>query len=190
MRIFFAVVATLVASTGVSPALSQDAQTWKNKAGSTITATFASFDEANNEVTLFIEKTIPLDALDSESAAQARSMARQATEQPLRTATPSEQQASSPIPFRLLSVDTAGSAKAAFDVEVDLVGGRLPNQEELAEVSVRLAGNLEHDRKFVGFYLPGMQVDAGYFATGHHNPKMEVRVNSWALPARYEALLE
>tara|TARA_Y100001972_G_scaffold36162_1_gene44709 strand:+ start:10392 stop:10505 length:114 start_codon:yes stop_codon:yes gene_type:complete len=31
-----------------------------------------------------------------------------------------------------------------------------------------------YDRSFVVFYLPGMEVDAGGFATAHHNPDLKV----------------
>lgn len=81
------------------------------------------------------------------------------------------------IPFRVLTRHETGSIKVMFDVEVDLVDGRYPNEQELGAISMcLLAREKRHDRTFVGFFLPGMRLNAGAFATAHHNPQMEVRI--------------
>jgi len=58
---------------------------------------------------------------------------------------------------------------------VELVGGRLPTKEELAAISQQLLERKgkRYERMFVCFYLPGMDVDAGAFATAHYNPDPE-----------------
>ena len=86
------------------------------------------------------------------------------------------------ISHRVLNVEEAGS-KVSFDVEVDPVGDRLPNEEELAALSDNLAGERSETSKFVLFYLPDMKPGAGAFATANHNPNMEVNIMPFALIA-------
>ncbi len=92
------------------------------------------------------------------------------------------------IPYRVLD-HVINSYKVSYDLEVYLVDGRLPTKDELAAISMRLVGGLNQENKFVGFYLPGMKIDSGYFATGHHQPTLKVEINDWALPDNYLALL-
>ena len=77
----------------------------------------------------------------------------------------------------MINREEFGTAKVSFDVRVDRVNGRLPTKEQLAAISNHLyAKERKHDRTFVVFYLPGMKVNAGGFATAHHNPTLEVRL--------------
>lgn len=67
--------------------------------------------------------------------------------------------------------------KISFDVRVPLVNGRLPTTDELGAISKHLRSQeKKHDRMFVCFYLPGMKVDSGAFATAHHDPNLEVKI--------------
>ena len=79
--------------------------------------------------------------------------------------------------------------KRSFDLRVNLVGDRLPTTSELGDISKELAdGDVE--KTFVLFYLPGMEIGNGAYATAHHSPDMRVTINEWALPSRYAKLLE
>ncbi|QEW06339.1 hypothetical protein [Nitrincola iocasae] len=94
------------------------------------------------------------------------------------------------IPFEVIKQDQLGSIKLSLDVQVPLVDGRLPTADELGAVSEHLvATSGKHDRTFVAFYLPGMEVGAGAFATAHHDPEMEVRILDFML-MQYPQYLE
>ncbi len=86
------------------------------------------------------------------------------------------------ISYKVIKKDELRSIKLSFDIEVNLVNGRLPNKQELGELSNYLISKEKsHDRTFVVFYLPGMEVDSGGYATAHHNPKMEVEIMEFIL---------
>ena len=75
--------------------------------------------------------------------------------------------------------------RISFDVRVNLVDGRLPTKEQLAAVSKALREGMgkRYERMFVCFYLPGMVVDAGAFATAHYRPDpQEVRIMMFHVP--------
>ncbi len=79
------------------------------------------------------------------------------------------------IPYKIIKEDRVGGFKLSLDVEVSVAEGRLPNEKELGELSMYLATfSGKYDRVFVVYYLPGMILDAGGFATAHHNPDMNV----------------
>ena len=42
--------------------------------------------------------------------------------------------------------------------------------------AVRASDGSDYQRIFIGYYLPDMQVDAGYWATTHYNPDLDVRI--------------
>lgn len=94
------------------------------------------------------------------------------------------------IPYTVIERSERASVKVTYDVRVDLVDGRLPNESELAAVSRHLhAQERPHERTFVSFYLPGMQPGAGAFATAHHDPVLKVQVLDYMLPDQYRHLL-
>lgn len=94
------------------------------------------------------------------------------------------------IPYTVINRSEAGTAKVSYDLRVDIVDGGLPTTEELADVAGHLKSKESyHDRTFVLFYLPGMVVDAGAFASAHHNPTLEVKIIPFFLPERYRELL-
>ena len=86
------------------------------------------------------------------------------------------------IPYKVINRSEMAHYKVSFDVEVPLVGNRLPNKQELGEISKHLISNeRKHDRSFVLFFLPGMNLDSGAYATAHHTPEMEVNVMKYML---------
>ena len=97
------------------------------------------------------------------------------------------------IPYAILNESELGSTKLSLDIEVPLIEERLPTAEELGAVSQHLLKqSSKHDRTFVSFYLPGMEVGAGAYATAHHDPEMEVKIQKFMLFAypEYEEYAE
>lgn len=52
------------------------------------------------------------------------------------------------------------------------------SEEELRVIAHKLKAqdSRPYERTFIGYYLPGMPVNAGYWATTHFNPNLEVRI--------------
>ncbi len=63
--------------------------------------------------------------------------------------------------------------KLTLEIEVPLVDGRLPSRQELNAIAKHLVGTPRHARTWVFFYLPGMEVNAGAYATAHYLPEPE-----------------
>ena len=94
------------------------------------------------------------------------------------------------INYKVINRGEHGNIKLSYDLRVDIVDGRLPTADELEAVSRYLhRKEKRHDRTFVTFYLPGMEVGAGAFATAHHNPNLEVSVLEFMIPDQYKHLL-
>ena len=66
--------------------------------------------------------------------------------------------------------------KLSYDIRLEMVGGALPTKGELTEIAERLWDD-RYGKTFVCFYLPGMQIDAGAYATGHSG--QDVRILGW-----------
>ncbi len=78
------------------------------------------------------------------------------------------------IAHKVLNRSELGQIKLSLDIEVPLVNGRLPSKRELTDLSRHLVSKERaYDRTFVLFYLPGMELGKGAFATAHHNPSLE-----------------
>ena len=74
------------------------------------------------------------------------------------------------IPYRILERKTVLDEKVSYDILVNLVGSRLPTMVEMSAIA-RFLDDGSFKRCFVGFYLPGMKVDAGAFARSHRTPE-------------------
>ena len=86
------------------------------------------------------------------------------------------------IAHKILKREELGNIKLSIDVQVELVNSRLPNEKELGAISRHLVKTeKKHDRSFISFYLPGMKVGAGAYATAHHNPTMKVNIMKFML---------
>ncbi len=91
------------------------------------------------------------------------------------------------IPYTVISREQSGASlmergirSLSIDVRVSLVDGRRPNEGELGNIFSKLGSC--HDRISISFYLPGMEVGAGAFATAHldrtvSDPTVKVRIN-------------
>lgn len=86
------------------------------------------------------------------------------------------------IQYKIIEKSEMAHYKFSVAIEVPIIEGRLPNEQELGALSKYLvAKEQKHDRSFVSFYLPGMALNAGSYATAHHNPKMEVEITKYML---------
>ena len=86
------------------------------------------------------------------------------------------------IPYKALKRSELGSMKLSLDVEVPLINEKLPTKKELGSLSEYLVNKEEaHDKTFVLFYLPGMELGAGAYASAHHNPDMQVKIMKFNL---------
>ncbi|GAB5403960.1 MAG: hypothetical protein Aurels2KO_21910 [Aureliella sp.] len=76
--------------------------------------------------------------------------------------------------FRIIDEVKMAPYKRAVDIRLD---GRVSEAtlESLAK-SIKAADGASYDRTFIGYYLPGMKVDSGYWATTHYNPHLKVEV--------------
>lgn len=74
------------------------------------------------------------------------------------------------ISYKVIDRRESGKSKLTLSVEVPLVEGRLPYESELLYIANHLVGaDTRYERKFVSFYLPGMEQRKGAFATGQQN---------------------
>jgi hypothetical protein len=73
--------------------------------------------------------------------------------------------------------------KLNVDIEIQLVKKRLPTELEIRKVSEKVLSTLPKAKMtWVGYYLPKMPSNAGYFATDHRTPEPEgVKVLTYML---------
>lgn len=100
------------------------------------------------------------------------------------------------IPYSVINRDTMGKIKLSYNLRIDLVDGRLPTADEIEVISRHLLEKegRHYDKMFVVYYLPGMEVNAGGFATGHYypdfqTPALQVKIQDYLLPEQYKHLL-
>ena len=78
------------------------------------------------------------------------------------------------IPYETLNLEANRVLdKLTLEIEVPLVDERLASKQELSALAKHLVGTPRHARTWVFFYLPGMEVDAGAYATAHYLPQPE-----------------
>lgn len=98
------------------------------------------------------------------------------------------------IPYKIIDKITLSNIKLSFDIEVPLMNGRLPNEKELSSISSHLvkSESTKYEKSFIAFYLPGMEINAGAYATAHHNPNIKVNIMPFMLMRypEYQKLLE
>ena len=95
--------------------------------------------------------------------------------------------------LKTLKKETLLKIKFSIDVEINLVNGELPSIQIISRESNKIAGaHPGFEVYFICFYLPGMKLDAGAFATAHHNPKLKVNILDFVLSnyPEYSKLLE
>lgn len=86
--------------------------------------------------------------------------------------------AQSPIPddlqYEVINESTAGDARRSLDVRLS----RKVEAEVLEALAIRLRdlATRRYARTYIVYYLPGMEVGAGGWATSHFNPDLDVRI--------------
>jgi DNA-directed RNA polymerase subunit RPC12/RpoP len=71
------------------------------------------------------------------------------------------------------------NVKLSLDVRILKRDGRRPDREilrKLAETIYRRNEGPKYERVFICYYLPGMEINRGAWATTHYNPALEVRI--------------
>jgi hypothetical protein len=101
-------------------------------------------------------------------------------EMPTPTRTNEKRKEATALPqYEILKKENFHDYKLSFDVEIQEPRTNLPNEEQLRALSRKLYADNDgkrYERVFICYYLPGMEVDAGAWATGHHNPDLEIKI--------------
>jgi len=111
----------------------------------------------------------------SDSSAPTRSASDQQTKS---TSPPQEQPAVSPIPkdvtYTIIDQNVLPGIKRSLDIRLN----KKVSEGALRSIATQLRGSdsNSYERTFIGYYLPDMEVNAGYWATSHFNPDLEVRI--------------
>lgn len=76
--------------------------------------------------------------------------------------------------FQIVVDESLGEAKRSVDIQLT---GRV-TRETLADIArmVRASNQTEYELTFIGYYLPGMDSDLGYWATTHFAPGLEIEI--------------
>ena len=78
------------------------------------------------------------------------------------------------VKFDVISDEAFNTAKRSVDIRLS----EPITEADLKELAYRILDSTveEYDRTFIGYYLPGMPVNEGYWATSHCNPNLEIRI--------------
>ena len=80
-----------------------------------------------------------------------------------------------PLPaYSVIATDVVPGIKRSLDVRL----GKKVSEEELRAIAIELKSNdsRQYDRTFIVYYLPGVTVGSGGWATTHFNPTLDVRI--------------
>ena len=81
--------------------------------------------------------------------------------------------------WRCLKKESFLRHKLSLDIELQPVGDSLPTESQLTELANALYSQHQgkrYERVFICYYLPGMILDSGAWATSHFNPTLQVRI--------------
>jgi hypothetical protein len=86
------------------------------------------------------------------------------------------------VPYRAVEQQPVPGLKYSIDFHFDAPKGTLPTREQMIRMSDDVEGNNPgYQRYFVGFFLPGMEENAGYFATAHR-PNVKLEISPFVAP--------
>lgn len=94
------------------------------------------------------------------------------------TSPPQEQPTATPIPkdltYTIINKNIVPGIKRGLDIRLN----KKVSEDVLKSIAMKLknSDSNSYERTFIGYYLPEMKVDAGYWATTHFNPDLEVRI--------------
>lgn len=78
------------------------------------------------------------------------------------------------VTYTIIDKNIVDGTKRSLDIRLN----RKVSKDVLTAIAVKLknAGPNTYNRTFIGFYLPDMQVNQGYWATTHFTPNLDVRI--------------
>lgn len=82
--------------------------------------------------------------------------------------------------FRLLNTENIGSERVSVDAEASRKFTKL-ELISAARVIYKTAKGIRFKYFFITWYLPGMEIDAGAWATTNFNPDLRVTIMDWML---------
>jgi hypothetical protein len=78
------------------------------------------------------------------------------------------------VTYKVIGREIIPGKKRGVDI---LINRRVSKKVlHLIALEVKNADSNSYDRTFIGYYLPGMKVNSGYWATTHSNPTLEVKI--------------
>lgn len=82
--------------------------------------------------------------------------------------------------YQLISTQKTGNIKIELDIRAEKKFTEKELKENAAVIYKAFQGS-KYPRMFICWYLPGMKVDSGAWATTHFNPALEVEIMDWML---------
>ena len=84
------------------------------------------------------------------------------------------------VSYTVIGTDIIPSIKRSLDVRLN----QKVSQDVLRAIALELksSDSRQYDRTFIAYYLPGMTVNAGSWATTHFNPTLDVRILGLTVP--------
>jgi len=78
------------------------------------------------------------------------------------------------VTYTIIDENIVTGIKRSLDIRLN----RKVSEDVLKSIAMKLKNSdpRTYDRSFIGYYLPDMKVNAGYWATTHFNPNLEVRI--------------
>ena len=78
------------------------------------------------------------------------------------------------VSYTIIEKSSMGSIKLSIDIMLD----KKVSDDFLRKLALKLkqSERRKYDRIFIGYYLPGMTQNAGYWATSHFNPNLEAKI--------------
>lgn len=78
------------------------------------------------------------------------------------------------VSYEIINQSTVPNIKRSLDIQLN----RTISEDDLATIAHELKGldSNSYTRTFIGYYLPGMKRNSGYWATTHFNPNLDVRI--------------
>jgi len=112
---------------------------------------------------------------NSDSSSSTRSASDQQTR---ATSPPQEKPSVDPIPedvvYTIIDQNVVPNIKRSLDIRLN----KKVSEAVLKSIAMELRNSNSNsfERTFIGYYLPDMEVHAGYWATSHFNPSLEIRI--------------
>ena len=92
------------------------------------------------------------------------------------------------VSYIVIGTETVPHIKRSLDVRLN----KKVSEDVLRAIALELKSNdsNRYARTFIVYYLPGMTVDAGGWATSHFNPKLEVRIQAFSAKRKQAPVTE